>query len=88
MAWIGLSHNLKVRESIVETQLQIAKSVEAALLTDGYSRDSVLAKRHQIRGFLFYPEGKGRPFLNPPTPAIYNKLMSMGHGKAFPIGGL
>lgn len=28
-------------------------------MADGHSREAVLEKRHQIRGFLFYPEGKG-----------------------------
>ncbi|GMP29875.1 hypothetical protein CsSME_00054649 [Camellia sinensis var. sinensis] len=55
----GLSHNTEVRDSFVETQLQIEKHIEGALVADGYSRESVLEKIDQIRGFLFYPAGKG-----------------------------
>jgi photosystem II P680 reaction center D1 protein len=33
------------------------KHIEGALVTDGYSREAVFSKRHQIRGFWFYPEG-------------------------------
>lgn len=47
----------EIRESIVEKQLQIERKIEQALLSDGYSRESLLAKRHQIRGFLLYPQG-------------------------------
>lgn len=42
----------------METQLQIEKYVEAALVTDGHSPGSVFdKKRHKIRGFLFYLGG-------------------------------
>lgn len=41
----------------METQLQIENKIERALLSDGYSRDEIMSKRHQIRGFLFYPRG-------------------------------
>lgn len=45
-------------DSFVQTQLPIEKHIEAALVEDGYARQSVLEKIDQIRGFLFYPEGK------------------------------
>lgn len=53
----GLSYNSGVRDSFVQTQAQIEKYVEGALVADGYSRENVLGKRHLIRGFLFYPRG-------------------------------
>lgn len=53
----GLSHSLAVRDAVVETQLQIEKHLEGALVADGYSRDAVFAKIDQIRGFVFYPGG-------------------------------
>ncbi len=65
------SSNLELEEraSIVETQLKIEKKLERALLSEGYSRDSLFSKRHQIRGFLFYP--KGTPF----SPATYSHYL-------------
>lgn len=54
---IGFPENPEERHQIVETHLQIEKKIEKALLSDGYSRDSLLAKRHQIRAILFYPRG-------------------------------
>lgn len=45
-------------DSFVQTQLPLEKHIEAALVEDGYARQSVLEKIDQIRGFLFYPEGK------------------------------
>lgn len=56
--WAGLSYNPGVRDSFVQTQAQIEKHVEGALVADGYSRDRVFEKRHLIRGFLFYPQGR------------------------------
>ena len=55
--WLGMSYNPEVRDSFVRTQLLIERHIEAALVDDGYSRESVLAKRDQMRGFLFYPTG-------------------------------
>lgn len=49
-------------DSFVQTQLQIEKHIEAALVEDGYARKSVFQKIDQIRGFLFYPEGKALSF--------------------------
>nr|YP_010127565.1 hypothetical protein KQ602_mgp35 [Bougainvillea spectabilis]QPP04889.1 hypothetical protein [Bougainvillea spectabilis] len=49
--------NPGVRDSIVERQVLIEKKMEKALLSDGYSRESVFNNRHQIRGLLFYPRG-------------------------------
>jgi len=35
LAWVGLSYRVEVRNSIVETQLQIDKNLEAALVSEG-----------------------------------------------------
>ncbi|KAK2995441.1 hypothetical protein RJ640_029073 [Escallonia rubra] len=56
---LGLSYNPAVRDSFVETHLQIEKHIEGALVDDGYSRESVFEKRGQIRGIMFYPQGTG-----------------------------
>jgi hypothetical protein len=55
----SVSKNLTPQEwdSIVDAQIVVEESVEAALVHDGFNAESILAKRHQIRGFLFYPEG-------------------------------
>ena len=60
----------EVQEAIVETQLQIEKLIEKALLSDGASPDTLLAKRHQIRALLFYP--RGTPF----SGSTYNQYLS------------
>lgn len=49
--------NPGLRDSIVERQVLIEKKMEKALLSDGYSRESLFNNRHQIRGLLFYPRG-------------------------------
>ena len=54
---IGRSYNLEVQNSIVEKLLLIERKIEQALLSDGYSKENLLEKRHQIRGFLFFPHG-------------------------------
>lgn len=54
---LGRSYTPELQESILETQLKIENQIEEALLSDGYSRDSLIEKRHQIRGLLFYPRG-------------------------------
>lgn len=36
----------------------IERHVEAALVMDGLDPQTILAKRDEIRGFLFYPHGK------------------------------
>lgn len=57
LAWVGLSYRVEVRNSIVETQLQIDKNLEAALVSEGYLPRSVFDNRNRIRGFYFYPKG-------------------------------
>jgi hypothetical protein len=47
----------EIREGVVNIQVDVEKKIEEALLSDGYSRDSLYANRHRIRGFLFYPRG-------------------------------
>jgi hypothetical protein len=56
--WLGYVYDETHVDSFVQTQLPIEKHIEAALVEDGYARQSVLEKIDQIRGFLFYPEGK------------------------------
>ena len=55
----SLSKNLTDKEwgSIVAAQITVEERVEVTLLNDGFSPDAVLNKRHQIRGFMFYPDG-------------------------------
>ncbi|KAK7232562.1 hypothetical protein RIF29_46995 [Crotalaria pallida] len=44
-------------KGIVAAQIVVEENVETALVEDGYPPDAILAKRHQIRGFMFYPSG-------------------------------
>ena len=52
-----IGRDLQVQDSIVETQFKIDQMMERALLSDGYSRDSLYENRHKIRAFVFYPTG-------------------------------
>lgn len=56
--FVGLSEEKK--EKVLLAQVQIERAIEKALLSDGYSRDelSQKSKRDEIRGFLFYRNGK------------------------------
>ena len=56
--FVGLSEEKK--EKVLLAQVQIERAIEKALLSDGYSRDelSQRSKRDEIRGFLFYRNGK------------------------------
>ncbi|VFR00198.1 unnamed protein product [Cuscuta campestris] len=45
-------------DKIVETQFQTELKIEEALRSDRVQEDSFLDKRHQIRGILFYPNGR------------------------------
>lgn len=56
--FVGLSDS--DRDKVLNWQVIIERKIEKALLSDGYSRDelSQLTKRNEIRGFLFYPNGK------------------------------
>jgi len=50
--------SIEVHTSIVESQIEIERKMEEALLSEGYSRENLInKKRHEIRGFLFYPRG-------------------------------
>lgn len=55
---LGRSLSDEVRESILETQFKIELKIEKALRSDRFSEDSLMYQRHQIRGILFYPNGK------------------------------
>lgn len=46
------------REAILEVQFETELKIERALRSDRFSEDSLISKRHQIRGLLFYPYGK------------------------------
>jgi len=61
--------------SIIETQFQTELKIEKALRSDRVSDASILSKRHQIRGILFYP--KGKPFAEG-TYSRYLKEMEFG----------
>nr|YP_010598283.1 ATP synthase F1 subunit 1 [Psychotria serpens]UIG86783.1 ATP synthase F1 subunit 1 [Psychotria serpens] len=67
---VGLSYTPEQLEGILETQLKIERKIEQALLSDGYSRETLIAKRHQIRGILFYPRGTTL------SESTYNKYLS------------
>lgn len=45
-------------ESMIDTQFKTELEIEKALRSDRVKEDSFLEKRHQIRGILFYPNGK------------------------------
>lgn len=55
----SLSKSLTPKEwgSIIAAQAAVEEKIEAALVQDGYNAQAIIAKRHQIRGFLFYPSG-------------------------------
>ncbi|KAL6519622.1 hypothetical protein OROMI_032870 [Orobanche minor] len=55
----SITKNLSRKEwtSIIAAQIVVEENIEAALVDDGFSPDAILAKRHQIRGFMFYPNG-------------------------------
>lgn len=44
--------------SIIDTQFKTELQIEKALRSDRVQEDSFLDKRHQIRGILFYPNGR------------------------------
>lgn len=61
--------------SIIETQFQTELKIEKALRSDRVSDNSIVSKRHQIRGILFYPKG------NPLSESTYSRyLKEMGFG--------
>lgn len=70
-----------VRE-ILDNQVKIEKAIEKALLSDGYSRDELneQSKRNEIRGHLFYPQGKllGKKYER------YIKEIEFGTHRSFP----
>ena len=52
-----LSHEVEDRISIINTQVNIEKKIEQALLSDGFGGKSIRENLEKIRGILFYPEG-------------------------------
>ena len=55
----SICKNLTPQEwgSIIAAQAVVEERIEAALVRDGFNAEAILAKRHQIRAFLFYPGG-------------------------------
>nr|YP_009861466.1 hypothetical protein [Mirabilis himalaica]QKN19363.1 hypothetical protein [Mirabilis himalaica] len=56
--WWGVTYRDDILHSFLDNQIKIEKHPEAALVEDGYSRQVIFEKRHKIRGFLFYPNGR------------------------------
>ena len=54
---IGKKLTYKDWGSIVAAQAVVEERIEAALVHDGFDPKTIMAKRHQVRGFLFYPSG-------------------------------
>lgn len=55
---LGRPLSYEERNAVLETQEAIERKMEEALRSDRYSANSILSKRHDIRGILFYPQGK------------------------------
>ncbi|CDP17410.1 unnamed protein product [Coffea canephora] len=49
---------LEDQQEILASQIVIEKRVEEALVSDGFNSERILAKRSDIRSFMFYPHGK------------------------------
>lgn len=80
--WWGIAYNERILDSFVRSQLAIERHIEAALVVDGYSPKVVLERRHLIRGFLFYPEGRA---LREDTDAGYlSKMAPLGTRQSVP----
>lgn len=56
--WWGSLYNETILDSFVQSQMEIERNIEVALVADGYSPQVIFEKRHEIRGFLFYPNGR------------------------------
>ncbi|CAL1379320.1 unnamed protein product [Linum trigynum] len=54
---INLQLSREQQDNLLETQLEIEREIEGALLEAGYSLESLISKRHQLRALLFYPRG-------------------------------
>ncbi|XP_026426093.1 uncharacterized protein LOC113322251 [Papaver somniferum] len=54
--WSSSTHH-----EVVESQVQIEKLIERALIKDGYTRDSLICNWREIRGAVFYPNGSALP---------------------------
>ena len=53
----GRTYTLSTLMEVLDCQMRIEKSVEAALVHDGFDPGDVLNRRHQIRGIVLYPRG-------------------------------
>lgn len=68
---------------MLNAQVKIERAIEKALLSDGYSRDELSQrnKRDEIRGFLFYRNGK---LLSMKTYDSYVKEVELGTHRSQP----
>lgn len=68
--------------SILDSQMIVERAVEAALVEDGYTPDSILLKYREIRGILHSPQGE---LLNPRTYSSYvTQIMEHGTRESVP----
>ncbi|KAG4906104.1 hypothetical protein JHK82_044124 [Glycine max] len=71
------------KDKVLNAQVKIERAIEKALLSDGYSRDELSQrnKRDEIRGFLFYRNGK---LLSMKTYDSYVKEVELGTHRSQP----
>lgn len=68
--------------SILDSQMIVERAVEAALVEDGYTPDSILLKYREIRGILHSLQGE---LLNPRTYSSYvTQIMEHGTRESVP----
>lgn len=79
----GKAYREEMIDSVVDTQVQIEKHIQAALVERDYSVESLLAKRHQIRGLIFSPNGEA---LSQRTYALHLKeILQLGTVQSLPF---
>lgn len=79
----GKAYREEMIDSVVDTQVQIEKHIQAALVGRDYSVESLLAKRHQIRGLIFSPMGEA---LSERTYALHLKeILQLGTVQSLPF---
>ncbi|KZV19886.1 hypothetical protein F511_28186 [Dorcoceras hygrometricum] len=55
---LGGNDDLGRMVSIIDNQVVVERSVEAALLEDGFTREAIMARYTEIRGILHSPQGE------------------------------
>lgn len=55
---LGGNDDLGRMVSIIDNQVVVERSVEAALVEDGFRRESIMARYTEIRGILHSPQGE------------------------------